>query len=176
MDIDETRSFGSIWKTITTANIDSVDRLRLGAGHNTNHYDECWDKRDLPGIDRVVNLTNTPWPEYKDTFNVITAFDVLEHLPPSGEEKDYLVAAMEECHRLLKKGGYLAIQCPVPNGKNHYADPTHYRGITPSTLHHFCPERAAYERSFNTSAQFEMVDTNRHDGNNQIIMKCIYND
>lgn len=55
-------------------------------------------------------------------FDLIVAYDVLEHLPD-------LVAAMTSCLSLLKEGGEMHIQVPYDLSFGAWQDPTHVRAF-----------------------------------------------
>lgn len=60
----------------------------------------------------------------KDKYDLITIFDVLEHIKPK-----YIEEILKSCFNSLKDGGYLIIQipngCSIFNGVYFYGDPTH---------------------------------------------------
>lgn len=79
----------------------------------------------------------------KHSLNVITAFQVIEHLP-----FDRLMGLLSEAHRVLRPGGLLIVETPNPDNlivgaKNFYTDPTH-RNPLPSVLTAFLVEHAGF--------------------------------
>lgn len=70
----------------------------------------------------------------KHAFDLITAFNVFEHLTKN-EALDFL----DVCHRALRPGGRLILQLPNPacptGGYVQFTDFTHEIGITPNGLH-----------------------------------------
>lgn len=77
---------------------------------------------DAPHVEIICDLNHgIPFPS--NIFDVVIAFDVLEHL------KCGLVAIMDEIHRVLYPGGEAYIRVPVYGGLNHIIDPTHIRGF-----------------------------------------------
>jgi predicted SAM-dependent methyltransferase len=80
-------------------------KLNIGAGEKLlDGYINC-DIRQLPGIDRVCDIRNLPFPP--NYAIEIYAKDVLEHLPRADVK-----IALSEIHRVLKPGGKLFIQVP----------------------------------------------------------------
>lgn len=56
---------------------------------------------------KLGSITNIPFGD--ETFDVVSAFDVIEHIHPKDTEK-----AFSEIYRVLKKGGYLIMTTPNP--------------------------------------------------------------
>lgn len=73
-------------------------------------------------------LEKIPLPE--NSFNEIHAAHLLEHIVN-------LVPLMEECYRLLKPNGSLAIVCPYYTNEWAWGDPTHVRGINEHSFNFF---------------------------------------
>ena len=93
-------------------------RLNLGC---SNQILEGWvnvDCRQLPGVDRVVDLDATPWPWLDRSVDEIFMAHCLEHV------KDPL-AALRECRRVLKVGGKIIVKVPHASGRLAYF-PGHY--------------------------------------------------
>lgn len=71
----------------------------------------------------------------------IIADNVLEHIPKTetfGE--DDFVFIMNECLRVLKKGGTIHILAPTGDNDTFHKDPTHHRGFTVKSLKYMLPE------------------------------------
>jgi SAM-dependent methyltransferase len=62
-------------------------------------------------------------PFESETFDAVTMFDVLEHLPPGTE-----VQALQEIRRVLRPGGLLALSTPHRHWLSTYTDPAFYFG------------------------------------------------
>jgi SAM-dependent methyltransferase len=90
-----------------------------------------------PGVDVVFNLDLIPsmhLPFVDDTFDVVEAEDVLEHVID-------MVAVVQELGRVLKPGGTLWVRGPHCNYPEQvWADPTHRRAFAPRTFDNFDPE------------------------------------
>lgn len=98
--------------------------LILGAGINHQREDHKFavDILHSPNIDLVHDLNVTPWPLPSDQFIHASAMHVVEHLQS-------LISFMNECHRVIQKGGTLYIETPLAGGDPdlEFADPTHVR-------------------------------------------------
>lgn len=102
-------------------------RLVLGSGPHwpKAEGDHFVDIRPFENVDTVHDLNVTPWPFDDNSADHISAMHVVEHL------KD-LVSFMNECHRILKPGGYLYLETPHV-GRDlelEFAGPTHIRCYT----------------------------------------------
>lgn len=118
--------------------------LNLGCGTNTAPKDQGWINLDFqpgPGVDVVHDLATFPWPFEDASMDFIVACHVLEHLPAEyavydGRVVDIFYAAMNECWRILKPGGFLDIEVPTVGGEGAFQDQTHRRYFVPSVWHY----------------------------------------
>jgi len=91
-----------------------------------------------PGVDVVHNLLEFPWPFDDGVAEVVSAHDVLEHMPPFTDDKQsFPIRFVEEAHRILKPGGKLFIQVPHWQSKNVWIDLTHVRGYDERSMDYF---------------------------------------
>lgn len=142
-------------------------RINLGAGSEPT---EGWvnvDWLELPEIDVVQNLLETPWSDFEDNCaSEIKAIDVLEHMPNfTPDNKSTPIAFVEECWRILQPGGKLTIQVPHYQSPNLWIDPTHVRGYDPKSMNYFDPETDLgkwygyySDRKFKVSAEVSRMD------------------
>jgi len=112
-----------------------VNQLNLGAGNRIlaemiNH--DLTQHR--PEIDIAWDLNSLPWPWPDNSFDMIVACSVLEHL------RINLVESVNECWRILRSGGVLHIKLPYWNSANSYCDPTHYWRFDLRTCDLFDPD------------------------------------
>ena len=70
------------------------------------------------GVDIVHDLESFPWPIESGIVEDINASHVMEHLKPWT-----LIPVMNECHRVMDKGGKMDIRTPY--GAAYAFDPTH---------------------------------------------------
>lgn len=107
-----------------------MSRLILGAGKSwpKEPGDIFVDIRKFEGIDVAHDLNVTPWPFKDNSSTEISAIHLVEHL------KD-LLTFMNECWRVLEKGGELYIETPMAGADIQltHADPTHVRCYTQYT-------------------------------------------
>jgi SAM-dependent methyltransferase len=131
---------------------DYPPRLNLGAGDDTDPGRWDVDIRDGPGIDQVVDLDEMPWPWPDETFGLIQASHVLEHLDSVGD-------ALAECARVLRPGGFVEVHWPV--GMNERADPDHAHRWVWDTPLYYCGERA-WDRDVGLAVVNRSVDVHVH--------------
>ena len=112
-------------------------RLTLGAGSALLTGWINLDRVRLPGIDVVHDLDVGPWPFESGSIDQIMAKDVFEHVADP-------VLFMTECHRILRPGAGLFIQCPYYKGRDAYTDPTHKRFPTEHTFDFWTPGTVLY--------------------------------
>jgi SAM-dependent methyltransferase len=70
----------------------------------------------------VCDLSQFPWPFVDDSFDLVRASHLLEHLPD-------VVAFMDEVYRILKPNGRLVVRVPHYTGRSAWCDPTHVRAF-----------------------------------------------
>jgi predicted SAM-dependent methyltransferase len=109
--------------------------LNLGAGKSpikdaVNH--DITKHSDFISI--VWDLNKLPWPWKDNSFDKIVAWAVLEHLDIS------LVQSMNECWRILRPGGIIALKVPYWDSEGCWNDPTHKRGYTLQSMDYFDPD------------------------------------
>ncbi len=104
---------------------------------------------ELPaGIDarwfRRANLAVEPIPHPDSSFDSVSAFDFLEHVPrvlatPDGRGTRLpFIELMNEVHRVLKPGGRFYAVTPAYPARQAFEDPTHVNIIARGTWEYFC--------------------------------------
>jgi len=108
-----------------------MKRIDLGSGFRPRPGFETQDLYYPGQVDHRFDLTVFPWPLESESFDVVRAAHVLEHLPPprSGE-RDPWIRFNEEVWRILKPGGVFEASYPHPRGRGVWANPTHYRSVS----------------------------------------------
>jgi len=101
--------------------------LHLGCGTTKITDATGIDSLALAGVDVVHNLEVTPWPFAANTFDVIVAHAVLEHLQP-------FIPVMNEIHRVGKHGARAVVCVPYFRSRDAFNDPTHAHFFTSSTM------------------------------------------
>jgi SAM-dependent methyltransferase len=81
--------------------------LNLGAGVNLIKGADNHDLLIRPGIQVAFDLLQDPWPIPNETYAVVMAFHVLEHIPIH-----HTIMFLSECHRVLRHEGGLILEVP----------------------------------------------------------------
>lgn len=84
----------------------------------------------------VHDLTKQPWPLESDYFDVIHAYEVLEHLTQQGDYRAFF-ALWREIWRVLKPGGMILATTPWWQSLGAWGDPGHTCVYSPMTLSFF---------------------------------------
>lgn len=110
-----------------------------------------------PHVDVAHDLRLFPWPWADGEFDLIVAFDVLEHLPDT-------LATMDECWRILSPGGELWVHTNnIEHPAAAFRDPTHVRYFQYESFDFFDPETAwgrSYGR-FYTTRHWQLLEKRR---------------
>ena len=107
-----------------------MKKLHIGCGKNILPGYTNLDMVRLPGVDVVHDLEKFPYPFKDETFDLIDAHQVLEHVTD-------LCGVMKELSRILEKGGTLRVDVPHFTSNSAYMDPTHVRFFAYTTFDFF---------------------------------------
>lgn len=106
-------------------------KLVLGCGNRPEENAVNHDKtKHHSYVDVAHDLDEYPWPWEDETFKLIYALDVLEHL-------NNLVKSLEECHRILESQGMFHLRLPHAESTISFRDPTHKWFLTPDSMNYF---------------------------------------
>ena len=100
--------------------------------------------RLAPHLFRRANLSIEPIPHPDSSFESVSAFDFLEHIPRVLGTRDGngtrfpFIELMDEIHRVLKPGGRFYAVTPAYPRIQAFHDPTHVNFITHGTWEYFC--------------------------------------
>lgn len=149
--------------------------LDLGCGacpRNPYHHDETHavDLALPPGMGSTrfaqANLSLEPIPHPDSSFDSISAFDFLEHVPrilPTHDGRGTrfpFVELMNQIHRVLKPAGRFYALSPAFPSPEAFQDPTHVNIITDGTWRYFCGE-SPQARMYGFTGNFEMQRNER---------------
>jgi SAM-dependent methyltransferase len=104
--------------------------LHIGPGKKVLKGATSIDILELPGVQVVHDLDCVPWPFADNSFDLIYAHNVFEHLSDQ-------VAIMEEMWRLLKPKGRIVIAVPHFRCVDAFTDSTHKHFFTAKSLDYF---------------------------------------
>lgn len=105
-------------------------KLNLGCGDNIKEGYINLDYYAAPGVDKVYDLENIPYPYSDNYFDEIYASHIIEHMSD-------LIKIMKELHRITKNKGKIIIRVPHFSAFSNFADPTHKRQFSYSTFDWF---------------------------------------
>jgi len=126
-----------------------VKILDLGCGNVKEEGALGIDYRFRPGVDIVHDLDLYPWPLENDSFDLVICKHIIEHLSD-------VIKAMEEIHRILKKGGAVKIYTPHFSNAISFKDPTHKWHFTSGSFDYFIEGLKEEEVPY-TEVSFELV-------------------
>ena len=116
--------------------------LNLGCGLD---YREGWDNWDFSShvkTDAVVSIGKDRFPADDETYDEIFCSGVLEQI---GANQEFLYA-LNECHRVLKKGGAMTVHVPHAGYRIAFRDPFTRRYFLPGTFEYFQQSAKRYEK------------------------------
>lgn len=111
----------------------TMKKLNFGCGEKIKPQQEGWINVDIvetEGIDVIYDLNVFPYPFDDNSVDFILMDNVLEHL-------DNPMEVMNECYRILKKGGRVKINLPHFKYRAAYSDPTHKHYFSEGVFLHF---------------------------------------
>lgn len=123
-------------KTIDEIIKDAGIRLDIGGGDTPQPGFINMDYRDLPSVDIVWDIEETPWPLPDESVSMAMASHVLEHINP---HKGVFINVMDEIWRVLKPGARFAFVVPHAESPLMHQDPTHCNFINEATMTYFDP-------------------------------------
>lgn len=146
--IKRIRNLDGLYEKYSTKSLGLADSttLDLGCGtipRNPFQANTQWGidiREDLDRKIKSVDLTIKPIPFEASTFDYITAYDFIEHVPRIIYAPDCrfpFIQLMDEIWRTLKVGGIFFSFTPVYPFKTAFNDPTHVNYITEETFDYF---------------------------------------
>ncbi len=123
--------------------------LHIGCGAHKIPGAIGLDITALPGVDVVLDLEKEKLPFADNTFDIIYAHHVLEHL-------HNLTDVLTELHRVCKPGAIIDILVPYYTCVGAFGDPTHVRFFTYRTLEHYANTEDKERYTWFSSTRFTM--------------------
>ena len=132
--------------------------LDLGCGtkpRNPFNADELFGidvREDLESGIKSADLVIEPIPFADESFEYVSAYDFLEHIPRvvyTPARRNPFIELMNEIHRVLKTGGLFLSFTPAYPNPEAFQDPTHVNIITENTFPMYFVDRAASVYGFN---------------------------
>lgn len=107
-----------------------------------------------------VDLTIEPMPFQNDTFDYVTAFDFIEHVPrviyvPT--RRFPFIELMNEVYRVLAPGGLFLSFTPAVPSSEAYQDPTHVNFITEETFTRYFDDKHSLGSIYGFNGKFQVI-------------------
>lgn len=151
-------------------------KLDLAAGMNPREDFQPVDIERCSPETIVCDLLMFPWPWETSSVDELHCSHFIEHIPMheySG--KDWLVAFIDECYRVLKPGGLLTLRWPDYRHVHAFMDPTHRRFIPLETLGYFQKTWRELNRlqHYRIDSDWEPVAVKHTEAENQVILRAL---
>jgi glycosyltransferase involved in cell wall biosynthesis len=140
--------------------------LDLGCGdvpRNPFHADALFGvdvRSNLAGNIRSADLTVEPIPFDDDSFDYLTAYDFIEHIPRvvyAPHRRNAFIEVMNEVHRVLKPGGLFLSHTPAYPHPVAFRDPTHVNIITDETLPMYFDDQNRWASIYGFKGAFKVL-------------------
>lgn len=115
-----------------------MKKLNIGCGEDIKEGYVNLDFVKQPGVDVVHDVNKFPWPFKDNTFDLVFASHVLEHID--------LIDVMREIHRISRNGARIIIRSPHFSCGVSYRDPTHKTLMSYFIFDYFCSPGNYYKR------------------------------
>ncbi len=123
----------------------------------------------------ACDLGMESFPFDSNSFNYVTAFDLVEHIPKvcyvNGKRHEPFISLMNEVFRVLKPGGLFLSHTPAYPRLESFTDPTHVNTITVDTFKLYFSIPYLWAGRYGFSGKFEVVDQFWHRANLVTILK-----
>jgi len=110
--------------------------------------------------DVVCNLGFSELPFVQSSIDIITCFDVIEHIPKCLWENRKrilpFIDLMNSCYRILKDQAIIIIETPI-SSEAYNRDPTHVNHLSEDWYHYFSKEDNLYYDQGLITCNFELI-------------------
>lgn len=158
----------------------SANGIRLRSDEYEGYGIDVTNYNNIPNFE-VCDPAIEPLPFPDDYFDLVTAYDFLEHIPPilylptyeygidadghqhAIERRACMIELFNEIYRVLKDGGEFYHQTPGyhpdANIQSVWADPTHVYVWTPETAHHFSGDYTGWHDHYGHTSKFKLISS-----------------
>ncbi len=168
IDLPEAKSVDQCLKGLTAkaSGLQGTSTLDLGCGlipQNPFRAEQIYgiDIRDNPSKNiKSADLTVDPIPFEDNSFDFITAFDIIEHIPKviyAPNHRFPFVELMNEVWRTLKPNGYFLSHTPVYPYSAIFGDPTHVSVLTHETFTGYFDDVSRIAAIYGFKGSFKVV-------------------
>lgn len=111
----------------------SVKVLELGCGQKKIvAHSTSVDLNPRSRADVIHDLNRIPYPFANDSFDIVIAEHVLEHL-------ENVIATVEEVHRICRPNALFCVEVPHFSSSEFFTDPTHRHSFSTRSFDYFVP-------------------------------------
>ena len=111
----------------------------------------------------VCDASTEKLPLASESFDIVTAYDFLEHIPRvaliNGSTTFPFIELMNEVFRILKLGGHFYSYTPVFPRKSAFQDPTHVNIMTKDTLRAYFSGSDPIARIYGFNGSFAVISS-----------------
>lgn len=134
---------------------------------------------DIADVDleevREADLAIERIPYDSEEFDLVTAYDFMEHIPnfvylpfaAGAVKRDSMIELWNEIYRVLKPGGEFYMVSPCYPDRSVFQDPTHVYVWTEETPHYFSGDYYGMHDHYGHTSRFELLDK-RVNSNNHL--------
>jgi len=118
---------------------------------------------DINTFDHVksADLAIDPIPYESDQFDLVTAYDFMEHIPSfvylERVKRNCMIELFNEIYRVLKDGGQFYFESPIAGTQGYWQDPTHVFGWTSESLHYFSGDYYGFWADLGHTSQIRII-------------------
>lgn len=163
-------------------------------------FTRTWEGYDCYGVDIVdhseekntehikkADLVIETIPFDNSEFDLVTAYDFLEHVPQliyltdfdgftlTYRRKQVMIDLFNEIYRVLKDGGLFYSQTPIYPDKTIFQDPTHLSVWTDDSMNYFSGDYFGWHDHYGHTSRFEQVTKRIENGHLYATLKAIKN-
>jgi hypothetical protein len=109
--------------------------LDIGCGNNKQKGFLGVDKKELVGVDLVVDIETTPWPFPRSIVNKMLCSHSLSYIKPW-----LFIDVMDEMWEMIHPDGQLLVIVPYAGSFGFYQDPLRTKGYNEATFSYFDPD------------------------------------
>jgi len=145
--------------------------LDLGCGPKPKSMFDCTEIWGVDVVDynnphvRVADLALEPIPWADEHFDVVTAYDFIEHIPRviyTPKRRNSFIELMNEVYRVLKPQGVFYSHTPAFPAAAAFRDPEHVNIITEETFPLYFDNQHCWAKTYGFRGKFEILSQNWH--------------
>ena len=143
---------------------------RIESGYDGYGADIFAHERPWLIENKTADLTFQPIPYESDTFDLVTAYDVMEHIPKvvyipemeTGElaamrSRNSLIELFNEVYRVLKDGGEFYFVVPKGGTTQYMGDPTHVTEWVEDSVNYYSGDYFGHHDAYGHTSKFKKV-------------------